>query len=110
MAQKQLPTGFDDLQIFVEKWALPTERERNHARLASSMEEIRRFYDSMAPRMDAAVEHLNKFTVESFPEPSRRLFQLALSFMEVSHAVEVWGTPDIDDSFPADRLEFMIDR
>lgn len=110
MTQARLPAGFDDLDRFVDKWALPNERLRNHERLQSSMEEIRTFYDAMASRMDAAVEHLNQFSVDDMPEDSRRLFQLALSFMEVSHAVEVWGTPDIDDSFPADRLEFMIDR
>lgn len=110
MNQAQLPAGFEDLEGFVEKWALPNERLRNHQRLDSSMEEIRTFYDAMVPRMDAAVEHLNQFSVENMPDPSRRLFQLTLSFMEVSHAVEVWGTPDIADSFAADRLDFMMDR
>lgn len=106
----RLPAGFEDLDEFVDNWALPTERDRNHARLESTMEEIRYFYDKMAPRMDAAVDYLNGFEVDKMPEDARRLFQLALSFMEVSHAVEVWGTPDIDDAFPADRLEFLLER
>lgn len=108
MAEAQLPAGFEDLHRFAAKWALPTERQRNAERLASSMEEIREFYDVMAPRMDAAVEHVNQFTMDAMPAPSRRLFDLAMAFMEISHAVEVWGSPDIDDAFPADRLEFVL--
>lgn len=110
MGSLRLPAGFEDLDEFVDKWALPTERDRNHARLASNMDELRHFYDTMAPRMDAAVDHLNKFEVGQMPRDVRNLFEMALSFMEISHAIEVWGTPDIDDAFPADRLEFLLQR
>lgn len=110
MKDLRLPAGFEDLGEFVDKWALPTERDRNHARLASTMEELQYFYDKMAPRMDAAVEYLNTFEVGQMPRDVRNLFELALSFMEISHAVEVWGTPDIDDAFPADRLEYLLER
>ena len=44
-----LPDEFKDLNSFTSGWALSTEEERNKKRLASSMQEIRAFYDAVCP-------------------------------------------------------------
>ncbi|MEW6105539.1 MAG: hypothetical protein AB1563_04135 [Bacillota bacterium] len=99
-----LPDGFAELEQFVQAWALDSERERNRKRLASSMEEIRRFYETMLRHMEALVAHLGRFTLQDLPQPERRLLHLALSLMEVAPAVETYSSPDVPDAIAAHRL------
>jgi hypothetical protein len=99
-----LPEGFGELEPFVCEWALQSERERNRKRLASSMEEIRRFYETMLRHMEALVTHLSRFKLQDLPQPERRLFWLALSLMEVAPAVETYASPDVPDAIAAHRL------
>lgn len=98
-----LPDEFNDLQMLVDDWALETRAERFKKRYTSSMEEIRRCYDAMAPRMVDIVTHLNKFPLDDIPEASRPLLHLSLSTIEISRAVELWDAPD-NDAFPAERV------
>lgn len=99
-----LPKEFADLAPFVEKWARPTEAERNRVRLASPMDEIQEFYDVMAPRMDDVLEYLSRFPAAEVPEEALALCCLGCAFMEASQAIERFGQPDVPDSFPADRV------
>ena len=49
MAEPRLPSGFADLEPFVDRWCLETERERYAQRLASAMQEMKAFYEAMSP-------------------------------------------------------------
>ncbi|MCG2633600.1 MAG: hypothetical protein J4A00_01565 [Gammaproteobacteria bacterium] len=102
-----LPAGFEDLQKYVPAWNIEKEAERNKKRLASTMEELQDYYDTLLPRMDAMVEHLNQFPLDSMPESETALLQLALMFMEVSPAIELFHQPDVPDSFEAARFEIL---
>jgi hypothetical protein len=93
----RLPSGFADLEPFVDRWCLATERERYAQRLASPMEEMRAFYDAMFPRVHAALEHCDGFPLDDMPEDATRLLRLVHSFIMVSFPVEVWGQPRIPD-------------
>ena len=93
-----LPDGFDDLLPFLP-WALALETERNGKRLASSMEEMGEFYEIMLPRTDGIIQYLNGFELTDLPSAERNLLNLALSFAEVSFAVEVYGQPAVSNSF-----------
>ena len=64
----QLPAPFSKLEPFVDQWALGTERERNHARLTSTMEEIQEFYDAMLSQINEALAHLDRFPLGDMPE------------------------------------------
>ena len=103
--QSKLPKQFSGLSRYVDRWARPTEAERNQQRITSSMSEIQEFYSAIAPRMDEILEHLQRFAVDDLPDDARSLFHLACAFMEVSPAVERFGQPDVPDSFPADRVQ-----
>ncbi len=103
----ELPERFRTLSQFVSAWSLPTEQERNRKRRSSSMEEIRRFYNAMLPEMAAIAEHLSAFSLDDLPEKERRLLNLALSFMEVALAVEVYSTPDVPGAIEAERLAIL---
>ncbi|CAN5690040.1 hypothetical protein BH20ACI3_BH20ACI3_08680 [soil metagenome] len=107
MASHLLPDQFRELNSFVETWALVTESERNARRRSSTMEEIQKFYNAILPRMDEIITHLNQYPLDSLPEDAKRLFYLALSFMEVSPAVELLGEPDETGAFEAARFKII---
>jgi hypothetical protein len=105
----QLPEQFKDLERFVA-WSLPTERERNARRLASSMAEINEFYNAMVPRTDAILEHLDRFELGKLPEREQRLLNLALALAEVANAVELYKNPAVIDGFDPRRLILLHER
>ena len=98
MADPQLPSEFADLEPFAERWCLATERERYALRLASSMQEMKGFYAAMFPRVEAALDHCDRFPLDAMPDDAARLLQLVHSFVMVSFPVEVWGRPAIPDT------------
>ena len=104
MSQGVLPDQFADLEAFVADWSLAEERARNQKRLSSSMEELRTFYDAIFPRMEAILEYLRQFPLDTMPEEVRRLFFLTLSLAEIAPAVEFFGQPGVIDGFESTRF------
>jgi hypothetical protein len=92
-----LPAEFADLEPFAG-WVLATEPERYARRLASSMEEMQRFYDAAFGRLEAALAHLDRYPLDDLPEPERALMHLLQSLVMVSFPVEVWKQPRVPDS------------
>jgi hypothetical protein len=101
--QGALPEPFHDLAPF-SGWTLAKESERTSKRLASTMEEIRAFYDAMLPRLEAIVQYLNQFPLDRLPQEAQQLFYLTLSLVEVSSAVELYGQPGIPNSLDSSRF------
>jgi hypothetical protein len=102
--ERLLPAGFDDLEPFVADWALVRESERMRKRCVTDIGGIRRFYDVMIDRVDAALDHLDAFDLDAMPEPEKRLFYLTLSLVEVGNAVEFYKQSNSRFAFPAERL------
>ena len=93
-----LPEGFDELEPFVADWAHPTRAERYAMRLSKTIDELVAFYDAVAPRAEAAIEHLAGRDLGSLSEPEVRLLRLLYSFVLVSYAVNIFDQPKIPDS------------
>jgi hypothetical protein len=110
-AAQELPEDFQDLTPFLKEWDLATERERHAKRVGSRLEDVRRFYDAMTPHIHGIVAHLARFPgadPDALPPAERKLYNLALAFMECSHPIDLkWQRPDIDDAFPVDRMEYL---
>ncbi|HTW89764.1 MAG TPA: hypothetical protein VMD75_17330 [Candidatus Binataceae bacterium] len=106
MASGILPTQFAELEQFGD-WIITTERGRHLKRLGCSFDEIKRFYDAMLPRMDEVMRVLAQFEVDAAaPAEATNLYLLALSFMEVSHPIELrWSSTSNRGAFPSIRLE-----
>ena len=100
---RRLPEPFRDLERFLE-WALPTESERTARRHASSMQEIRAFYDAMIARLEEILQHLSGFSLESVPDDANTLLLLTMSLAEVAPAVENFGQPDVVDGYHWSRF------
>ncbi len=107
MTVSTLPPEFADLEPLAEAWSLPTERERQRKRLASSMQELRAFYDVMVPRAEAILDHMRLLEAQgkpkAIPEESRNLIYLLFSLAEVGQAIEVHGQPGVVNGFEAER-------
>lgn len=105
----KLPAGFEDLSRFLPEWAIPVEYDRHEKRLGLSLDEVRAFHDALFPRMEAVMAHLQRLPADGATgEEDRNLFYLAMSFMEMSHPVDLgWKRTDIDDAYPIGRIDFL---
>jgi hypothetical protein len=90
-----LPPGFEDLEGYVEQWALPSFDERMQHRAASRMSEIRHFYDAMQPRAEAMLAYLAQFPLDDMPEDALRLLRLTFMLAQTAMAVEIHGRPHV---------------
>jgi hypothetical protein len=86
----RLPEQFADLEPLVSEWALAKQGDREKKRVASTAEEIRAFYDTMLPRMEAILAYLSQFPVEGIPEQAKALLFLTFSLTEISAFVEFY--------------------
>jgi hypothetical protein len=100
-----LPAQFRDLEQWMA-WSLATEQERSAKRQASTMNDIKAFYDAMLARMEEVLPYVDQFSVEDLPEDATRLFYLTLSLAEVAPAVEQFGQPSVVDGYEIKR--FMV--
>ena len=92
-----LPNEFSDLEPFAG-WALPSERERYAKRIESTMDELQAFYDAAFPRMEAAMQYLDHYSLDAIPDDARNLLWLYCALVTVSFPVEVWRQPRVPDS------------
>ena len=102
---RTLPAGFEALQEFADAWALPTSDQRLHKRMATSMEDIQRFYDAMMPCIQPALAHLDTFGLDDMPAAEQCLFQLLLASAEAGLAVEVYRAPSLPLAPSAGRFK-----
>ena len=104
-----LPEAFADLDPHLD-WALEPERARTAKKAASSMEEIRAFYDAMMPRLEEIMAYLDGAPARRREAGGRRyrLHLLALSLVEVANLVEIYKRREIIEA--CDPLDFNPQR
>jgi hypothetical protein len=105
MTKPLLPSAFAELEGFAQTWCLATEAERWNQRIASSMAEIRQFYDAFFPRLEEAIDYCDKFTLDDMPEDVLHLLHLIYSLVMVAMAVEVFAQLK-----PTDAADAVLDR
>lgn len=103
MVEAKLRPPFAQLEPFLG-WALATERERTAKRQASSMAEIRAFYDAMVAGLEDILNFLDGFSQENIPADVKRLFLMTMSLAEVAPAVENFGQPGVIDGYDYSRF------
>ncbi|MGW1622832.1 hypothetical protein [Streptomyces sp. NPDC002172] len=107
-AEAGLPEGFADLERFLERWRLRDAQERMEAMVAADIEELRDLCATMLPRIEAVVNHLNAFPLDDMPPREQALFELALTFAEVTHPVDLgWAAPEVSDLYPLDGMNLV---
>lgn len=108
MADAMLPSAFAELEQYAEEWCLATESERWNKRMASTMAEMRGFYDAFFPRLEEAIEYCDKFSLDDLPEDALNLLHLIYSLVMVAMAVEVMRQPRPTDA--ADAVMIRINE
>jgi hypothetical protein len=103
MSERQLPEPFSDLEPYLA-WSLPTEKERQHKRVSSTMGAIQAFYDAILPRMTAIIDYLGQFPLNAMPADAQRLLHLTFSLAEIAPAVEQFKQPSVADGYDATRF------
>jgi hypothetical protein len=93
MPDAMLPSAFAELESYAQTWCLATETERWNARMASTMAEMREFYDTFFPRLEEAIEYCDKFALDSLPDDALNLLYLIYSLIMVAMAVEIMHQP-----------------
>jgi hypothetical protein len=103
---KTLPQAFREFEEFLD-WALPTETARRQKREASTMEEIREFYDAMVPKVPAILDHFRAAEAaagghDKVDSETRLLFTLMLALADASLSIEIHKSPTVPDGLPGD--------
>ncbi|MGE3691210.1 MAG: hypothetical protein AB7F98_07510 [Novosphingobium sp.] len=101
-----LPAGFEALEPFVADWCLPDSLARMAKRRASSMDDIKAFYDVAIAQADRALKYLRAFPLGAVPPAEERLLKLMLSLAEVGPAVEWFDSPHVYDGFDATKIRY----
>ena len=104
MPEPALPEQFRDLESWARVWALRTEVERHARRLASTIQELRTFYDAMMPRIDHILAYLSEFPLENLTPEGDRLLLLAFALAEIAPAVELYGQPEVPGGYDSRRF------
>lgn len=100
-----LPDGFAGLEHLVERWARPTENERNCIRWAASADDFAAFHNVMLPRLNAILNELGKYPPGAMPDDVRNLAFLAAAYAEASPHHELYGgSSSVPFSFSAERF------
>ena len=107
MAESPLPEEFADLAPWLD-WALEPERARTEKRQASSMAEIRAFYDAVLPRLEEMIRHLEDFRDGDMPAPQRRLYLISLSLVEIANLVELYKRREAVEACDPLRYEPLL--
>jgi hypothetical protein len=93
-----LPTGFQELEVFVPYWCHETNDARRMARSEARMEDIQCFYDAIVARAEEGIAHCEQFPLGAMPQDTERLFKLLLAMNHAAIAVEMHGAPRAHDS------------
>ena len=98
MTEAILPEHFADLQRLVAKWDRQGTAERYAVRLASTIEELQDFHDTILPRMPAIRAHLDGKSFKAYSDADRCLGRLAFAWISAAEAVEVFKQARVPDS------------
>ena len=107
VTEPALPEEFADLALWLD-WALEPERKRTKKREASSMAEIRAFYDAVLPRLEEMIRHLEGFRDGDMPVPQHRLYLISLSLVEVANLVELYKRREAVEACDPLRYEPLL--
>ena len=106
----RLPPGFEDLEPLAPRWAVATEAERQAVRRGCTNEELRAFYNTLLPRLEAVLNAADEYPLGEMPANVEQLFLIALSLAEVAPHVELYdGSPTVPYAFEETRFNAMHD-
>jgi hypothetical protein len=90
-----LPDQFFELEPFAKIWGhVEDSAERFLLRQRCTKQEIKLFYETMAPRLEEVFLHLDTYgPEEAMPPPEKALYLTSLGLAEISFEVELFHGP-----------------
>lgn len=104
LSDRLLPTQFTELEPFALTWCLASGEDRYAQRMASTMDEMQKFYDAGFLRIEEALAYCDKYPLDDLPDDARHLLQLVHSIIVVAMCVEIWHQRNVIDGGDA-RLD-----
>ncbi|MBL0093750.1 MAG: hypothetical protein IPP50_16345 [Piscinibacter sp.] len=106
MKSKRLPQPYQFLEKYID-WAEPNEAKRLEYRENLSMEDIREFYDAMAPHAPAVLEYFKAVeakdgSTDQVSLETRNLFVLMQALSDAALSVELHKSPTVPNGMPWD--------
>jgi hypothetical protein len=99
-----LPSGFETLEPFVTRFAIPGTANRAWLRGDASPEEREAFYDAAKDLIAPALDLLDQKPLDQLDDSEQRLLNLTLSFGHVALSVEIQGP---DEANHAELRQYM---
>jgi hypothetical protein len=99
-----LPSGFEALEPFVERFAIAGTANRAQLRGDTSAEEREAFHAAGVNLIAPALDLLDRKPLDQLDESEQRLLNLALSFGHIALAVEIQGP---DEERHAELRQYM---
>jgi hypothetical protein len=87
---QSLPEGFEPLLPYVSAWSGLDEMGRMNKRVASSIQDLKAFYDAGVQLFPEIMAYLHKRPIGSLTPSEDTLFKLALALLEISYTFEVY--------------------
>jgi hypothetical protein len=112
MSRTSLPPGFAELEPLVAEWSLGTQKSRAEKRIDTEMARLKAFHGALRPRIEDIIGYMNTLPNDpgALAPDAKRLYHLAQMFMEAAAPIDLaWPTGDIEDTFPMERFEFLMD-
>ena len=103
-----LPTGFEALVPFADRWAIDGSITRAARRGAADPTDRSAFFAAAAPLLDAALAHLDRYPIDALPLAEQRLMDMMLTLAHVSLTEEILG--DQEPAHARQRQHMRITR
>jgi hypothetical protein len=105
MTEHSLPPGFEKLAAWTAEWMLADHMERQLKRGASTLDQVKAFYDAMFPEMERIMTYLKTVPMEAPSQADKNLYRLAATFFEMSHPIDLsWPDTEQRNIFPVERI------
>lgn len=103
-----LPTGFEALAPFADRWAIDGSIARAARRGDADPADRTAFFAAAAPLLDAALAHLDRYPIDALPPAEQRLMDMMLTLAHVSLTEEILG--DQEPAHARQRQHMRITR
>lgn len=99
-----LPAGFENLEPFVDRFALEGTAARARLRSGSSKEERVAFFGAARDLIGPALDLLDGKPVGELDQQERHLLNLVLAFAHIALAVEIQGPDEAQHAVMRERM------
>jgi len=100
----KLPEPFKDLEKYVGIWDKDTFTERYAVRVSTDYDDVKEFHDAVFARIDEIMVYIDQYDLKAMPRDAKCLMQIAMAFMDVTPAIELFHQTTVPYGFDYRRV------